>query len=71
MHSVVSTFGLDVPSRGQKCVLLDLTSLHLDHTVCLMHVESKKSDKSLWKHLHSVGLELFAAIRIGVFDDLN
>ena len=41
------------------------------HTTCCMHVDSKKWNEALWKHLHSVGLEFFAAIRIGTFVNLN
>ena len=41
------------------------------HTTCCMHVDSKKWNEVLWKHLHSVGLEFFAAIRVGTFVNLN
>ena len=41
------------------------------HTTCRMHVDSKKWNEALWKHLNSVGLDFFAAIRVGTFVNLN
>ena len=41
------------------------------HTTCHMHVDSKKWNEALWKHLHSVGQESFAAIRVGTFFNLK
>ena len=41
------------------------------HAACRIHVDSRKRNELLWKHMHPVGLKLFTAIKIGAFDDLN
>ena len=73
MHSVVPTFGLDIPSRVKSvCFWIwhDYIWINCSHTTCCMHLGNKKWNEVLQKHLHSVSLELFAAIRMGTFVNL-
>ena len=45
--------------------------INYSYAACRMHVNSRKWSETLWKYLHLVGLQFFAVIRIGAFDDLK
>ena len=45
--------------------------INYSYTVCRMHVNSRKWNGTLFKYLHLIGLQFFAVIKIGAFDDLN
>ena len=45
--------------------------INCSYAACHMHVNSREWNETLWKYLHLVGLQFFAVIRIGAFDDLN
>ena len=45
--------------------------INYSYAACRMHVNSRKWNETLFKYLHLVGLQFYAVIKIGAFDDLN